>query len=73
MAVVVSDVLVVMAVGRVVSDMVAGFAELIAVRFSHWQRFFAAFFEIPVVSMVTKNGNRELYVCEWSRWATEGG
>ena len=70
--VVVSGTFGVMTVGGVVSEVVAGFAELIAAQFYHWWRFFAAFFEIPAVSMVTKNGNHELYVCERSRWAMEG-
>jgi hypothetical protein len=56
-AVAVSDAFGVMIAGELVSAIVAGAAELVAVRFSHWQRFFAAFLEIPgIVSMVTKNG-----------------
>jgi len=41
----------------------AAVAELAAARFSHWQRFFAAFLDVGV-SMVTKNGNVELNVCK---------
>ena len=54
-AVVVSDVFVVMAVGGVVSEVVAGFAELIAA-------LFAAFLEVVVV--VTKIGSVALDICK---------
>ena len=45
-----------MIVGGVMSAIITGVAELAAAQFSRWRRFFAAFFEIVVVSMVTKKG-----------------
>ena len=44
--------------GGFVSGVVAGVCELVAARFSRWRRFFAAFFDIVVVSMVTKKGKK---------------
>ena len=44
-----------MIVGGFASAIVAGVGKLAAVQFSHWRRFFAAFFE-RLVSMVTKKG-----------------
>ena len=42
--------------GGFVSAVVADISELAAARFLRWRFFFAAFFEIIVVSMVTKKG-----------------
>jgi hypothetical protein len=42
--------------GGFVSAIVAGVVKLAAVRFAHWRFFFTVFFEIIVVSMVTKKG-----------------
>jgi hypothetical protein len=55
-AVVASEVFGTMIAGGLVSGVVAGVCELVAARFSRWRRFFAAFFDIVVVSMVTKKG-----------------
>ena len=44
--------------GGFVSGVVAGVCELVAARFSCWRCFFAAFFEVVVVSMVTKKGKK---------------
>ena len=61
-AVIVSDTFVVMAAGGLVSAIVAGVAELAAVRFSHWRHFFAAFLEVVVV--VTKIGSVAPDICK---------
>jgi hypothetical protein len=53
-----------MIVGGMMSAMVTGVAELAAARFSRWRRFFAAFFEIVVVSMVTKKGKVVFNACK---------
>jgi hypothetical protein len=50
--------------GGFVSTVVADINELAAARFSRWRRFFAAFFEVVVVSMVTKKGKVVFNACK---------
>ena len=72
-AVVVLGAFRVITAGGVVSAVVAGFAELVAVRFSRWRHFFAAFFEIPeMVSMATKNGKPQCSETEAENGCVQG-
>ena len=58
------DVLREFVAGGFVSTVVADINELAAAWFSHWHRFFAAFFEVVVVSMVTKKGKVVFNTCK---------